>query len=169
MTFDTLKVHKVPGTTTRVLLLLSAICLPQLAMGNTYPVTSTQCTGPGSIVDAMDLANANPGTDTISIAAGLTIDAGTCPHPPGRFDDVNFVILEARESTVIEGNGATIRGHIGWVTLEGIITPLTACPSARRGDWITSLTPGLINVGQEDQDNSAITVTRWCLSSGGKA
>ena len=44
----------------------------------TYTVTSTSCTGPGSITEAMAKANANPGEDTISFTAGLQIDAGQC-------------------------------------------------------------------------------------------
>ena len=49
------------------------------AVGMTYVVTSTSCTGPGSIVEAIALANANPGEDTIQLVPGLQIDATTCP------------------------------------------------------------------------------------------
>ena len=49
---------------------------PALAASMTYNVTSTPCTGAGSITAAMDAANANPGEDTISFDADLPL---ACP------------------------------------------------------------------------------------------
>ena len=52
------------------------------AVGTTYTVTSTSCTGPGSITEAMALANANPGEDTITFTPG---SADRCGPMPSRF------------------------------------------------------------------------------------
>ena len=49
------------------------------AVGTTYTVTSTSCTGPGSITEAMAKANADPGEDTITFTPGLQIDAAQMP------------------------------------------------------------------------------------------
>ena len=65
--------------------LLFLCLLPSLAQAATYTVTSSQCSGPDSIVAAIDQANLNPGTDTIEFASGLqvtTITTGGCELPP---------------------------------------------------------------------------------------
>ncbi len=127
------------------------------ASAATYTVTSTSCTGPGSITEAMDLANANPGEDTITFTKDLQVDAAGCPNDPRP----NYYILQATESVVFEGNGARLFGRIVWITSGGLNTPIGAealCPS-ESGDLLIALTPGFIKVGTYGQDNSAITVS----------
>jgi hypothetical protein len=66
-----------------ILLVASATLLippPAAADPMTYTVTSASCTGAGTITEAMDLANANPGADTISFTPGLVVDAVGCPN-----------------------------------------------------------------------------------------
>ena len=51
------------------------------AVGTTFNVTSPNCAGPGSISEAIQSAEANPGPDTISIAPSLQIgpiNSSTC-------------------------------------------------------------------------------------------
>ena len=111
-----------------------------------YDVTSTACTGPGSLTEAIAAANASPGSDTITFTPGLQVEVTTCPGSPTSFfasvtDDVTF-----------EGNGAKLVGHIEWVTSGGLITPLDSCP--RPEDLITALTPGFLRVA----DNKSVVV-----------
>ena len=51
-------------------------------VGNTYNVTSTSCNGEGSILWAIQEANAHPGPDTIVIASDLQIDMRDCFYTP---------------------------------------------------------------------------------------
>jgi len=56
--------------TTAVVLALSAFVLPASVAGataTTFHVTTGECSGAGSILEAVALANANPGADTIVI------------------------------------------------------------------------------------------------------
>lgn len=130
------------------------------ANAGTYTVTSTSCTGPGSITEAMALANANAGGDIITFTKDLQIDAAGCPNDYAGPGD-NYYLLQATESVVFEGNGARLAGRIVWITSGGLNTPIGAealCPS-ESGDLLIALTPGFIKVGTYGQDNSAITVT----------
>lgn len=135
------------------------------AVAETYTVTSTSCTGPESITAAMDLANANPGTDTISITPGLQIDARVCP--PGDFptpDADDYYFLQATESVIIEGNGAKLTGSNIWIAQNGAQVQSQQCydelsTKNAPGTILLSASPGLIRVGVPKADNSAITVT----------
>lgn len=125
------------------------------ARANTYAVNTSSCTGTGSLTEAMQLANTNPGPDTIRIDAGVTVSAALCGYISGQYK----FILQAKESVVIEGAGpgAGIVGSNSWVTTGGLLTPLDVCP--KLPDIITSYTPALILVGEPGADNSAIEVT----------
>ena len=127
------------------------------AVAETYTVTSTSCTGPGSITEAMDLANANPGTDTITFTSGLQINAAGCPQPPvGK----PYYFLQATESVIFEGNGAQLVGNIQWIDTSGNNTSLNdGCPNDKDSTKVIALTPGFMRVGLPNQDNSAISVT----------
>ena len=59
---------------------VSLLLFSATAVGTTYTVTSTSCTGPGSITEAMALANANPGKDTITFTEDLQISVDQCPQ-----------------------------------------------------------------------------------------
>jgi hypothetical protein len=134
------------------------------AVGNTYNVTSTSCTGPGSIYHAIQDANANPGSDTIVISPGLNINMNDCYYtPPG--DTRAWYILHATESVVIEGNNASLNGVITWVTPNAIVNALSACPQrVESPDTIIAETPGFLRVGELGQSNAGVTVTVRNLS-----
>lgn len=59
-----------------VVALLLAFCA--LVRGATYTVTSQNCAGSGSFIEAVTLANLNPGVDTITFTPGLVIDGVSC-------------------------------------------------------------------------------------------
>ena len=135
--------------------LTMAPAAPVAAAPMTYTVTSGYCTGPGSITEAMALANANPGTDTITFTKDLQIAAASCPQEvAGPLEKI--FILQATESVNFEGNGAKLVGIIDWVNTAGYMT-LDRCPAPPT--LITAETPGFIRVGLGNQDNSAISVT----------
>ena len=123
------------------------------AVGTTYTVTSTSCTGPGTITEAIALANANPGEDTIVITPNLVIDAFLCQRMPPPSENY---FAQVTESVTIEGNGATLGGAQAWVTSGGLITPLS-CPD-QPNDVITGVTPGFLQVGQYGQSNPDLEV-----------
>ena len=132
---------------------------PAAAAPETYTVTSTQCEGDGSITEAMGLANANPGEDTISFDADLVVDFRNCPPNPAPADPKNYFTLQATESVIFEGNGAKLFGEMVWIDGNGINRAGQDCAVA--GDIIQALTPGFITVGVdgEDENNADITVT----------
>ena len=119
----------------------------------TYVVTSTSCTGPGTITEAIALANANPGEDTIVITPNLVIDAFLCQRMPPPSENY---FAQVTEFVTIEGNGATLGGAQAWVTSGGLITPLS-CPD-QPNDVITDVTPGFLQVGQYGQSNPDLEV-----------
>ena len=123
------------------------------AFAATFNVTSAWCTGPDSIIEAIDNANASAGADTISIQPGLTIRFNTCPN----VKDLGFYSARVQESVTIEGNGATLQGQQTWVSLSGVINP-GGCPSELPGVVVTSETPGFLRIGDRSADNSAIKV-----------
>jgi hypothetical protein len=130
------------------------------AVGTTYTVTSTGCTGPGSFVEAVELANANPGPDTISFTPGLQIDADDILCPPIAIPDrTDYFIAQVTDSVTIEGNGARFKGRISWVSTTGRINPLNACPREQfSNDIITAETPGFLKVGVYGTSNAGLTV-----------
>ena len=76
------------------------------ASSDTFPVTTTTDGGPGSLRAAVDLANANPGPDTIELGVGLTyeltLDGDDDSNVGGDLDSTEGAL------TII-GNGSTIR------------------------------------------------------------
>ena len=139
-----------------LLIVMSTFIVAETVSAATFNVSSSSCTGAGSIVEAMTLANANVGADTIALTPGLAIDASSCP-PVASLDIADFFALQAKESVVIEGNGARIVGNIVWLTSGGLNTPLDVCPQG--SDIVVALTPGFILVGEYGMDNSAVVVT----------
>jgi len=67
---------------------------------STYTVTSLADAGPGSLRDAVEQANANPGPDTINFAAGLT---GTITLTSGQLE-----ISDTTGQTTITGPGSSL-------------------------------------------------------------
>lgn len=131
---------------------------PAHAAGSTFTVTSSQCTGPGSFVDAIQQANNTPGRDTVTFAPGLTVDLGTCPLGEP------YKAAVATESVDIVGNGVVFNGYQTWVTSSGNLTPLDQCPRTSAGSVVTALAPGLISAGEYNQDNAGVEVTISDLS-----
>jgi len=136
-------------------LLLAAIWTALPASAATFNVTSASCIGSGSITQAMNDANANPGEDTISIQAGLEISLNDCfPAPPA--DPYKSFAVQALGSVIIEGNGATLKAQQQWVSQQGTLNP-ESCP-AIAGDLITAQAPGFLLIGESNVDNSGIEV-----------
>ena len=129
--------------------LLFLCLLPSLAQAATYTVTSSQCSGPDSIVAAINQANSNPGTDTIEFASGLqvnNINTGSCGLPGDAFSQDLFLGI-VTEDVVINGNGAQLIGAPRWVDASGAINIVGACPSnPDLGASIVSQAPGFLRV-----------------------
>lgn len=126
----------------------------------TYTVTSASKDGPGSINEAINMANVNPGPDIIEFTPGLQIDAS---HP----DFVglaNSFMLNVTESVTIDGKGGALNGSQKWIRSDGVVNDLTFCPGDLPTTTILRRMPGFINVGAKGQDNSAIAVTIKNLS-----
>ncbi|MFQ6371165.1 fibronectin type III domain-containing protein [Shewanella sp. YIC-542] len=122
------------------------------AKSDTYPVTSSSCNGANSISEAIAMANANPGVDTIEIEGGLSIygcDGADTPNP---------FHLEITDSVKINGNFARFYGQNEWLSAGDILSPINAdtedCP---RG-IIIGESRGLFQIGAYEQDNSGINV-----------
>ena len=111
--------------------------------GQTFTVTSTSCTGPGSLGQAVSDANANPGTDTIQFDKGLIVKVRACPTP-GKTGDKYF-LATVTDSVVFDGNGATLQGDQWWGWGGG--TSAT-CPDPKN---IIKKTPGFLNVAADQQ------------------
>ncbi len=97
----------------------------------TYMVSSSQCSGPDSIVAAIDQANLNPGTDTIEFASGLqvnNINTGGCELPANTFPQDLFLGI-VTEDVVINGNGAQLIGAPFWIDDGGSSNIVGECPS----------------------------------------
>ena len=128
------------------------------AVGTTYNVTSTNCTGPGSIIEAINQANANSGTDTIQLTPGLQIDATTCTF----IDEIrpeNYVIAAVTDSLIIEGNGGALNGNMSWVDVSGIVNNLSRCPYKSSIVTILGTMPGFLRIGDAFKDNPGLQVT----------
>ena len=106
-------------------------CLWQCVSSDTFNVTSSLCTGPGSFTNALELANANPGPDIIEFVGVSTVNAQRCPPaypPPGVFVAAAYGYVN--DSVEIKGNGVKMAGLQVFVTSGGLITPLDSiCPN----------------------------------------
>ncbi len=120
---------------------------------------TTACEGAGSITQAMGLANANAGVDTITLTQGLKVDAGTCPATTfcATTDSNKCFFLQATESVTFEGNGASVVGQISIISSSGDNIEGQRCTVA--SDLISAVTPGFIQVGVSGADNTGIVVT----------
>ena len=115
----------------------------------TYTVTATSCDGPGSIKAAIDLANNNPGKDTISFSNGLSISgltAGGCGLLDANDPD-RFYLGVVTDDLEILGNGASIAGFNLWTTFDGVKNRPGECP-ADLGAFakVVALAPGLLRI-----------------------
>jgi hypothetical protein len=139
-------------------LVCSALLGTLPAMADTFYVTSSQCSGPDGLYEAIQLANATPGTDIVEIDAGLAI-SGDCPDPPN-IDDSS---LQITESMTLRGNFSQFHGFNRFLDTKGRVDPIDGeCPtSGQSGDnfIIVGVSPSLFMIGQRDTDNSGIEVT----------
>ena len=131
----------------------------------TYTVTSTSlCGGAGTFMEAIDLANANPGTDTIEFTPGLNVEAWTCNAlaPP-----IHGYPLRATQSVDIDGKGATITGGQIYLNAAGQVNDPNQCPSGPAPIKTVSPSVGLLEVGTFGANNSAISVKARDLNFSG--
>ncbi|CAM1351205.1 fibronectin type III domain-containing protein [Tenacibaculum ascidiaceicola] len=137
-----------------ILLLLITLFSQVVKAQTTYTVTATTEDGPGSIIEAIQKANATPGTDIIEFTPGLQVNAATRVNPNFPF------MLDIAESVVIDGKGGALNGFQHWISSTGVINGTTFCPGSDNGNTeILAEMPGLLNVGIKGQDNSGIEVT----------
>ena len=128
---------------------------PAQAAGSTYTVTDTAACGPvGSFEWAVAQANAHPGKDTIEFTPGLLVDYNTCHAVHGLPYGVN-----ATEAVEIKGNGAFIDGQQMWADASGNVNPTTKCPLDSAGSVWIAITPGFLDIGKFDADNTGVDVT----------
>ena len=132
------------------------------ATATTFHVTTGECAGPGSILEAVASANANPGIDTILVDVPKVhlfqpISPGYFCAEPNR--DAPFV-LKITESVVIDGQGAEFSADPLFVDPNGLINDVQPgrCP-ARSNDHMISSPVSFAEIGVYGQDNSAINVT----------
>lgn len=117
-------------------------------LADTFSVTASSCQGAGSITEAIEAANTNPGADTIEFDAGLTvtgITSGSCGistiGDPGLF----YLATVSGELT-INGNGAVLQGSPAWVTADGLTNVTGLCPGDLVGAEIAAEAPGFLRV-----------------------
>lgn len=120
----------------------------------TFTVTSTEIEGPGSFLQAIQDANANPGEDIIEFTPGLNVNA---IFPNFTIADPDMAIIN--ESVIIEGNGSVINGKQWWIAANGTSNPLGACPASIGSTQIVFRMPNFLKVGTSNIDNSGIEVT----------
>ncbi len=140
-------------------LLCLFIFLPFESHALTFNVTSSSCSGPGSLVSAIEAANLWPGADTVSLSPNLQINMNSCPQV-GSFGP-DYYVTRITESLVIEGNGGILDGHIAWINTSGVLNSTSVCPSSTSasGTIIVAETPGLFIIGSESTSNAGISVT----------
>ncbi len=162
--------HRLRAIAVAVLLVATAVAVPALDAGaapTTFHVTTGECSGPGSILEAVGLANANPGADTIVVDVPKVhlfqpISPGyVCAAPTG---DAPFV-LKITESVTIDGQGAEFSADPLFADPNGNINSVQAgrCPAASN-DLMLTAPVSFVDIGTAGQDNSAIEVTLEHLS-----
>jgi hypothetical protein len=144
-----------------LLLFITILYVQSSYSQTTYTVTSTSKDGPGSINEAIDLANINPGADIIEFTPGLQINATHLGYIPGGQADY---MLNITESVTIDGKGGALIGSQRWVNASGSWNSVNQCPNLATGESILASMPNFMQVGTIGQDNTGITVTVKNLS-----
>lgn len=112
-----------------IILLLAGLLLTQAALGAVFNVTSSSCSGPGSITEAIKLANDTPGLDTVSLTVDvINVHQGSCQINVTKASEEMF-IAQVTDDLVIEGNGVTIFGNGFWVSPDGVTNSPGKCPA----------------------------------------
>jgi hypothetical protein len=135
-------------------LLITFFCVQSMFGQTTYTVTSTSKDGPGSIIEAITLANNNPGADIIEFTPGLQVNA-SYPQFSGSSGDF---MLTVTESVIIDGKGGAINGRQKWVSANGDFDNIAKCPGSIPSTIILAQMPNFIDV------KSGINVTIKNLS-----
>ena len=144
-----------------LLLFITILYVQSSYSQTTYTVTSTSKDGPGSINEAIDFANINPGADIIEFTPGLQIDATHLAYIPGGQADY---MLNITESVTIDGKGGALIGSQRWINSTGDWNSLNVCPGSVPDGAILASMPNFMQVGIINVDNAAITVTVKNLS-----
>ena len=108
----------------------------------TYTVTSTSKEGPGSILEAIDLANNNPGADIIEFTPGLQINAA---HPVFTGTSGDFMIT-ITESVTIDGKNGALNGRQRWIGSNGDFNNIAICPGNVPSTIILAAMPNFIDI-----------------------
>jgi hypothetical protein len=126
-----------------------------LARADTFYVTTSELSGPGSLLAAVDSANATPGRDTIDIAAGLRIDL-TTDDPAARRG-----VVRLTESVTIEGRGATVFSNPAWINTAGDLNPIGSGVRCQSDPPTIVASPAMpfLQIGTFGQDNTGIDVS----------
>lgn len=144
-----------------ILPLIFAAVLNGNVQAQTFNVTSSSCSGPGSIQEAIASANASPGPDIISFTPGLKVHVTNfcISRDDLRFPET-YYLSKITDSVTIEGNDAGIIGVQTWVSPDLTINKINEiCPG--KMDRLTlraAEAPGFITIGEKDKDNSGIKV-----------
>lgn len=126
-------------------LILVVITLLNVNVGlsqTTYTVTSTSKDGPGSILEAIDLANNNPGADIIEFTPGLQINAA---HPIFTGTSGDFMIT-ITESVTIDGKDGALNGRQRWISSNGNFDNIAICPGNVPSTIILAAMPNFIDI-----------------------
>ena len=142
-----------------VVVLCITAALSFRAQSATYSVTSPDCSGTGSLAEAISQANASPGQDRIELPEGFTVNLrSACPTVGGAGEDSLYEITDSLEIVGL-GKGASLQGRTNWVNSNGVVTSFTFCPAEVSSILLFDRTPGLFRIGVKGQDNSAVKVT----------
>lgn len=160
---------------------LSALALLLLvtsqASAMEFTITSSNCTGAGSLEEAIQSANANPGS-TIRIPGGMAVNLNTCPINGASPVEPVFNLLA--DTTIVGDYNPPTNGQFPdlnqqpsikavqrAVTNDGKIQT-NKCPEKTSGIQITATAPSLLRVGAISTNNP-ITVTMKNLRLSGLA
>ena len=101
--------------------------LPTLLHAAAYTVTQGGCGGAGSLHEAIDLANANPGADVVNFDPSVSSVQPSCPG-----GDVFPDSIMITESIEIIGPGPeklNIKDNVQWITPSGNLNSALSCDS----------------------------------------
>ncbi len=132
------------------------------AQAATFQVTSPQCSGPGSIVDAVNQANSTPGIDTITFPNNFIINriSQTACQIPVTNDPSQFYMATVTEDLIFEGRGVRLEATPLWVTVDGLTNINDQCPSLTPGATVISEAPGFLRV----EDNVTVQISDMSFS-----
>lgn len=149
---------------TRWFFALGVLCSTiNLSLAADFFVTSSNCTGAGSIMEAIRQANTNLGHDNIIFTPGLTvnIDKDSCGFDVFQqgFSFYNFYLGVVNESVSFIGNGALLSGCQIWLNnrLQWNAVGSGVCPQDDLA-WLRCYSPGFIRVGERGLNNNGIRV-----------